>query len=634
MAFLPTTVAKGPCVPAAQPTTGTPREEHVARQKALFVSETWQMAKSKKISLKDAAQIVASRTDHFPDLVTAGKKGASLLSATGVWPNYRSWVSKLGKAEEDNAPDTENWRSLLPRYRNSRKYERPGPARFWVLLANLYENPNQLALKYAHRLTVLACREAKIEPIPSYGQARYYYDFHADQKAVTIARHGEEYFRNKVAGYIDRQAPAVDECWFSDHHIFDVAVRVFDPGTGQWHAVRPWLTAWMDWGSLYFTGWQIRTVAPNRDPIERSLRSGIEKNDFYAPLHIYIDNGKDYKAKGFAKPMLDNTDVARLTSVCELIGARPHFAEAYNARAKVIERIFGTVCGQFSKLWPSYRGSKPENRPEKADALWKSPEKLPTLSEFTAAFEKWLAVVYHSERSTGKILDGKSPLDARQGLDRLRPRIEPLALYKAFLREMPAPRMIQRGGVVRVLKRNYRSEDLWRMFKPGARVRVKVDPDDLQTAWIYTLDGREIGPASGKPQLPGIIGDNPKTIEQLREEKRLQKRRIKAAKQASAANRDLSRWLHAPAAPGDVSGLIPAPEPARRPERRALPAQPSKLDVVDPDLIGELDETLRQQSAERLAADNYFDAEMDAEDMKVLASIEQEHAAKSIQPGI
>jgi len=334
------------------PGSGTTSEERVARQKALFVDKTWQLARAKKLPLRDATALIASRTDLFPDLLTAGKQGRSLIAGKAAWHNYRSWAAKLGKrGDGSRAPDTANWRALLPRYRGSRKYVRPGSDAFWTVFANLYENENRLSMRYAYNMARLACPQGSPDgAIPSYGAVRWHYDNHVDRKSVYIARHGEEAYRNDIAGYITRAAPGVDECWFSDHHIFDAAARVWDPERGKWAAVRPWLTAWMDWGSLYFTGFQIRALAPNRDAIERSLRSAVEKNAGVAPLHVYIDNGKDYKAMGFSRPILRKTDEQRVASVCDALGSRVHFAIPYNARAKVIERIFGIVCGQFSKL--------------------------------------------------------------------------------------------------------------------------------------------------------------------------------------------------------------------------------------------------------------------------------------------
>ena len=601
----------------------------MARQKARFVTECWELARSRKIALKDAAHIVAARSEDFSTLQNAGKNGASLLANGRAWHNYRSWTRKLGKVEDSKRPDGDNWRALLPRYgKGSAEYVRPGCKKFWDLMIPLYENPNKLALRYAHKLATLAFREfysrqGRPVPegeIPSYGAVRYYYEHHADQKAVLIAREGEEWFRNHIAGYIERAAPRVDEIWFSDHHIFDAPVRVFDPDKGCWVAVRPWLTAWQDWGSLFFVGYRIRSISPNRDVIERAFRDGIARNNNLPPVHVYIDNGKDYRARGFTRPALSDRDKERLGTVCEILGCETHFALPYNARAKVVERMFRVVCEQFSKLWPGYRGSKPADRPAGADRYWNHPELLPTLDEFTASFERWLALVYHSNPSNGKILEGKSPLAARgASSSRLRSPVEPLALYKAFLRELPGERVVDRGGMVRALRRKYRSEALYKLTPGRDRVRVKVDPDDISVAWIYSVDGREIGPASAKPMLAPVTGEDPKNIEALREEQKRHQQQIKSAKQASAARRNLTGWRNAPALPASSTTPIIDSTPIHQQNSESLLANPAG-GAIDKTLIRDLDTAIRNETTARLGTPD-FDPGPD-EDDAILAELE------------
>jgi hypothetical protein len=614
---VPTLPATVPHIPVA----ATSADEQLARQKALFVCEVWNLATANNIPRKDAAVLVGMRREQFPLLIAAGPRATkNLLLNDRAYSNFRRWSRELGTMEESRTPDIDNWRTLLPRYRGSRAYTRPGDPRFWVLLANIYEDPNALSMRYAYRLATIACRSEPDIIIPTYDQVRHYYECHADRKAVDIARRGEEWFRNNLADYINRRAPAIDEVWVGDHHIFDCAVRIQDPGTGNWIPVRPWLTAWLDWGSLYFVGWQIRTISPNRDSIERSLRAGIQSNAGHVPLILYVDNGKDYKAAGFTRPV-KNTENDRVRSIAEALHSRVIFSEAYNARAKIIERTFGIVCGQFAKLWHSYRGSTPADRPARADHYWTHPELLPTLDEFATAFGRWLNEVYHIEPSTGKVLAGKSPQFARANITRLRPHMDELAIYKAFLRELPRQPIIQRGGVVRALNREYRSEELWRMYRQVDSVRVKVDPDDVNLVWIYTADGREIGPATCKPELPAAIDrSDPQTIEQLRAEKRHQRRQIRDAKRASIERRNLVSWRTRPQAPALTSGIAGTLSAPTRP--RPAPDPRPAAEPCDPALVNELDAALNDHAADILAARQ---AEpIDAADLTMLEDFESE----------
>ncbi len=623
--------------PAPVLKTHSTEECSEARQKAQYCTEVFDLAKAQKLTLQTACSMVATRAQtDFPALLRAGRGGQSAIGETTAWTNWRQWTRKLGKIGA--RPNAENWRALLPQYRGSRSYTRPGAEAFWLILARFYEHPNCLSLREAHKLSGIAFRHGggAADQIPTIGQTQHYYDKFANRKAVLLARHGEEWFRNNVAGYIMREAPRVDECWFSDHHIFDAAVRVWDQAAGKWCAVRPWISAWMDWGSLYYTGYVIRTISPNRDSIERALRLALEQNGRRPPAHLYIDNGKDYQA-ALKAAKLSEEDRKRLDNVATQLGCHVHFAIPYNARAKLIERMFGTLCAHFSKLWTSYRGSNPTTRPETADEAWKNPESLPTLEQFSAAFAQWLAAIYHQTPGEGEILKGKSPLEVRAAAGApLRAALEPLEIYKAFLREVPGTREIMRGGMVRALNRWYRSEQLWQLKGSGAGVRVKVDPDNIAQAWIYTADGREIGPAHEVERLPGLIAGTehatPETIEKLREGMKLQRRQINESKRASAEQRGLPRWRALPS--GDNAGdVFQLPEAAaasvtdrsHRPLAAYPPAAPAT--AAELALAAELDDALRAETSERLQDDGAA-PDLDAGDAELLALIEQEQAAK------
>ena len=589
---------------APPPIQPSPAEERLARAKAEFVCEVRALAARDRVTIDMAAATVALQNERYAALRNAGKRGESLIGGHRAARNYRVWLADLTR--DGAALDPSAWRKLLPKFRGARPYVRPGADAFWQLLANLYEHPNKLSLRYAYSLaakTMASHGSAGILPaspalsIASYDQVKHYYDRHADQKAVLIARNGEDFFRNNIAGHITREAPLPDECWVGDHHILDLYVRIPD-GKGGWKPCRPWLTAWLDWGSLFFVGWQLRDEAPNRDPIERSLRAAIASNQLHPPSSLYIDNGKDYKAKGFTRPYTDD-ELARQRSICESLNVAVHFAIPYNARAKIIERCFGNVAAQFSKLSKAYCGSSPNTRPGEAKFHWTHPEQLQTLEECAATFSKWLTLIYHGEPSNGETLKGKTPSEIRAGMKHPRPAFSQDSFYKAFLRPLGA-RAIRRGGCVLANGREYYSADLYRIMDGKAEVLLRMDPDDVDTVWCYTLDGREICAASAKVTVPGLIDkDDATSVELLRAQQRLHAGQLRDARAASADRRSLSAFRRTPDMPAHLlgNGVTSAPIATAIPERRAA-AFARNTPVSDPALVAEIDEMLASERLE------------------------------------
>jgi hypothetical protein len=570
-----TAATAAPAVPAersmAEIARGpTPKQEAVAQQKAAFVREVWHLAASTGNPLKTCVASVAAGSDLFPALRSAGKRGTSLLAGPKAYMNFNQWIRRLGRIAGTKQPDWENWQSLLPEHRGSKKYTRPGAPEFWQLLCRLYEHPNKLSLAYAYELACRMFAEAdlKSDP-PTLRQVQYYYQHHADSKAVLFAREGDEYSKNSLVAYIDRAAPPVDAVWVGDHHIFDAPVRVWDQTAADWRAVRPWLTAWLDWGSLFFVGWKIRTISPNRDSIERTLKEAIQANRNSAPLTLYIDNGKDYRAALGKKRLYSERDCERLDTIGSLLGCSTVYCIPYNARAKVIERMFKEVCHRFSKLWKGYRGGCPAERPEDAHKYWTNPSTLPTLDEFTEAFREFLNFQFHAEPRSGKILSGKTAFEKRAAAAPIRAALSADQLYKAFLRELPGERAVHQGGTVKALKRLYRSEPLWDLVGTNVKVRLKIDCDDTARAFVFDAEGREIGPAQLVPRIHPMIDSRtapPKTVEALRDELALQARQRRQLRETRRARLGL---------------------PPRAP--RELPAQPRPTlsEIAEPEFLAE-----------------------------------------------
>jgi transposase InsO family protein len=229
----------------------------------------------------------------------------------------------------------------------------------WAFFRTLYLDPRRPTIRLCSELTqVEANKEGWAWPpyrticqrvnkeLPAFIR-----DFH---------RLGERRWLRQHAPRIERDLSAVrpNECWIGDHAELDFLVR----GEGG-AIIRPWLTAWEDQRSRRIVGWAI-TSGPDNDTILAAFRDAV--CELGAPMQVIIDNGKDYRSRGFSggRRRKARLDEERIKSVLGRLGVQPHFCTPFEPQSKAIESFFRTVHDRFDKLFPTYCGNRPENRPE------------------------------------------------------------------------------------------------------------------------------------------------------------------------------------------------------------------------------------------------------------------------------
>ena len=323
-----------------------------------------------------------------------------------------------------------------------------------------------------------------------------------DPATTTLARKGK---KRHEADHIVKILRNYEEIWpnfmwCGDHHIFDVFVKLAD-GKGGWQYRRPWLTAWLDMASRSFMGWCI-SFKPNSRTIAMALAHGIsEKDDPNFPQHglpqsVYIDNGKDYRAKylngedirigkidypeimeRYAALGIDPFYIdleydpaqaawikkrgrkhitikgVRVGGVYARLGIGQHYATAYHPWAKPIERAFRTVVQQFSRDLPGWCGSGHEQRPEKLAFELKRGTAL-TFEEFCERWHDWVVNEYHKRPHRGHGMNGLTP-------------------DQAFSSRLPQPQTV---------------EPTLLDFALMKKERVKIHP------WGFNLNGRQFEP--------------------------------------------------------------------------------------------------------------------------------------------
>ena len=322
--------------------------------------------------------------------------------------------------------------------------------------------------------------------------------------AIYMARHGEAAWNRKYGMYIERDYSNIlcGEVWVSDHAQIDIAVADAD---GK--PFFPWVTAWRDMKSGKWLGWLLHKEPPNADQVFQSFYYACR--DFGLPRHIYIDNGKDYRAKDFAGGRTRSgklvVNEASARSICAVLHIDVHFALPYNAQAKNIERDFLKIKESFSKHVPGYRGGHTKERPEALAAEIRKGKILGS-GEFATLLSLHLFHNLNRASSQGKNLRGLCPdelyeREAENGF------VDPEALSILCMR-ISGARAIGRNGVKDSRnKETYFAE--WMLGQKGRKVYLRRDPSDLETAWVFAAASDEyLGKGYRVEGIPAIaIGE-------------------------------------------------------------------------------------------------------------------------------
>ena len=303
---------------------------------------------------------------------------------------------------------------------------------------------------------------------------------------LVAGRHPKKY-RDRAVSHVSRDWTLVPAgaAWVADHRILDVLVPRGEWSDEKkrvvwsWH--RPWLTLWLDCRSWLPVGWCLDFDTPNGDRVMSTFIAGVE--EYGAPQDVILDNGKDFRRRDFAggrswrkeyevvggrlrkiqrtEPLFD---AHRVDPLLQSLGVTPHFAEPFNARAKVIERFFRILSNEFDRTWPTYCGRSPAHRPEGLKGLRAADvdhEKL-ALPALRDALDRWITADYSLRPSPAKAAAGRSPLRAFHELrDAGQEVLKPPEVELSLLLSRSRSACVRANGVwVQPFGRHYWSDDL------------------------------------------------------------------------------------------------------------------------------------------------------------------------------
>lgn len=341
------------------------------------------------------------------------------------------------------------------------------------------------------------------------------------KQSIYLARYGYSKWNKKYGNYIERDYSnvRVGQCWVSDHAQIDVAVVNND---GK--VCFPWVTAWRDFKTNKWLGWLLHEESGNSDHIFQTFYYSALK--YGLPDEIYIDNGKDYRAKDFAGGRGNNISDHHSSPMLGLLGVEARFSLPYNAQTKPIERDFKKIKELFSKHIVGYRGGNVVERPEKLKNEI-SGKKLLTFKEFKLVFDDFIENVMNKLPSKSKKLRGKSP-------DEL--FAEEFTLMKTVPKDSLMLFCMRSSKIVTIGRNGIRDSQLgvnywsgWMSGFKGEKVYIRRDINAYQECWVFTAETNKfIGKGNIMELVPALTEtDIEKSI--LKKATKLKKADYKAA---------------------------------------------------------------------------------------------------------
>lgn len=354
--------------------------------------------------------------------------------------------------------------------------------------------------------------------------------------AHSAARIGKHLFKQVEATYVRRSTEdlMVGDIYMADGYRADVYLA--HPVTGNiW---RPEIMHVIDLKAPYLVGYRVMANEGTYD-VMMGWAEIFARHDHVPPM-LYVDNGAGYANKLAADEM---SGYYRRAGVQRLIRSLPK-----NAKGKGnIERYHRVVRDDFLKTWRPAFYCGPDMAKDALDVTTREVKAgrltLPTLAEFTAAYDAWIAEDYHQRPSR----DDKKRTRAQVFAD-LAP-IAPHASAQEIAR--PCQERVVRKGAVQLNNREYGHPDLigWN----HRTVWVEFDIFAHGAVTVRDTDGHLICDAP----LVKVIGMVSDSILQDTRQKALEAKSARIEKKAQEARDRAGRIIDAEAV---ATGALPALE--------------------------------------------------------------------------
>lgn len=439
--------------------------------------------------------------NDFLDMVKLGlicQKEYQIINGKLSYPTLQRWdqIMREGKNTMDD---------LLPKLREV-KVGAELEKEHKDTLITLYCGQNQLKVSECIRL---AQRQWKTKGMPEVNELRcrkFLNEWARTNSATaTFLRKGVKALRDEVLPWIDRDEDSIKfmDVLVADGHVLNF--QIVNPITGK--LCRPTLVAWVDMATRMPMGYEIMYTENTRSVLSAFRNAclnagklaGIEGG--ILPKAVYMDNGKSFKNKFFTAEIDLENELGGLFERLRPFGLEHiAFAHPYNARAKIIERVFRDF-GEIERQLPTYCGNDIENKPAslKRNEVWHRGQikkyfdqhGKPTLQGSYLIIKEWIDQ-FNDRESDGKYLKGQSPFEAAYShiteID-FEPRTLAIDHFDYMLMHEKVSRLGRNGFNVGGLW-YYNASKFTQIAKDDTEYRLRYDVLNPDRILVYHEDGR------------------------------------------------------------------------------------------------------------------------------------------------
>lgn len=449
-------------------------------------------------------------------------------------------ISKATLYRKWQAVRSDNWDALVENRGKARKGQSSIHPEAWEVFCAFYLRQQGPGVERCMELTAEWAMEQRPEvlPLPSVATFQRKIRNEISPEALCFRREGRRKWWEEYSPYINRRYDNVvsNQIWVGDTYTMDIVTRA---ETGQLH--RMYLSAWVDVRSGIFVGWSISDGSKSQNSVN-ALRDGCVRQGTMPLNNLYTDNGREFLTFDFggrghrAKAVLANgekpfqplTIMQRME--VEMVNAIPK-----NSRAKIVERSFRALKDRIMRLFPTFTGGSPQEKPEQLKEILKSGRKVPTDTEARELLDKLIQYDLNYRKYDGQVVKdrGKRLIDVYNEYT-VREKIpaDP-AVLRLMLMRSTRPLKVNRAGIETVINgvpMKFWCEEIRQYM--GQKVYIRYDPADLSSVRMYNAETDAYLMTVGRSPLEANYGEDP---EKLKELLKLQRRVERAVRQEAAA---------------------------------------------------------------------------------------------------